>query len=564
MDKKRVRILLRVSSKQQLHDDDIPVQRAELHEEIKKHSDWVYDDEYMEKAVSAYKNKAEEREVLQEILEDASKKKFDVLLVYNSDRIGRLDEYSIYVKTLNTMGIEIWSIKEGQLKTDGPADRLFNTLRFYMNECESEKTSARVRSAQRELIKSGKFLGGKAPFGYELVTSGEISNHGRALKKLQIVEENAGIIREIYSLAIQKGFGYDRIAKALNEKGIQAIETDKWKSSTIASILKNPIYMGYPCINRRINHGNFTRLDRKNWIYAEEQQKELVIIDPTDWERAQQIREARKKRISESTEKSKQLLCEQNGITDKNVPITTKGKLALIGLAYCGYCGKPLKNSSYYNKWTVKATGEKKVAFSGRYSCSNKCKERNGYSQSYLESEVYSVVEDYMEHLKNIDITEELDKIQQQKSKSEQKTLNKIRKEKRDTEVDIETLRQKIPEAIRGDGFFSEEQLAKLLKEKQEKIENLQKLENETMKKIDKTAIKQDEIKQFISHIPNWKEEFQNADVATKKMLLSALIDKVIAKDNEIRILFKIRLEDFDFILKTIDSDTIPYTPCSA
>ena len=68
---KRVRILLRVSSKQQLHDDDIPLQRAEAHKYIGTHKDWVFDKEYIERAVSAYKNKAEDRDVLQEILLDA-------------------------------------------------------------------------------------------------------------------------------------------------------------------------------------------------------------------------------------------------------------------------------------------------------------------------------------------------------------------------------------------------------------------------------------------------------------------------------------------------------------
>ena len=109
---KRVRTLLRVSSRQQLHDGDIPIQRAEAADYIAKRPDWVFDGEYMEKAVSAYKNSVEEREVLQEILADAEEKKFDVLLTYMSDRIGRQEEYSFYVAALNRLGIEVWTIKE--------------------------------------------------------------------------------------------------------------------------------------------------------------------------------------------------------------------------------------------------------------------------------------------------------------------------------------------------------------------------------------------------------------------------------------------------------------------
>ena len=52
---KRVNCLLRVSSKQQLHGDDIPVQREECRAYIEKHSDWQFQKEYLEKAVSGFK-----------------------------------------------------------------------------------------------------------------------------------------------------------------------------------------------------------------------------------------------------------------------------------------------------------------------------------------------------------------------------------------------------------------------------------------------------------------------------------------------------------------------------
>ena len=146
---KRVRTLLRVSSKQQLHDDDIPMQRAQAKQYIAGRPDWVFDKEYMEKAVSAYKNSVEEREVLQEILSDARERKFEVLLAYMSDRIGRQEEYSFYVAALNRLGIEVWTIRDGQLKTEDHIDKLLNYIRFWQNEGESKKTSVRVRDTQR-------------------------------------------------------------------------------------------------------------------------------------------------------------------------------------------------------------------------------------------------------------------------------------------------------------------------------------------------------------------------------------------------------------------------------
>lgn len=535
---KRVRTLLRVSSKQQLHDDDIPMQRAETLHYISNQRDWKFDKEYIEKAVSAYKNSVEDREILQEILADAKRKEFDVLLVYMSDRIGRQEEYSFYVATLNQLGIEIWSVKEGQIKTQEHIDKLITYIKFWQNEGESKKTSMRVHDTQVEMVKSGKFVGGRVPFGYKLVDSGEVSNHGRLLKKPVIVEKDAEIVRKIYHLAIYQGYGYQKIANQLNKEGISAPILPIWKSSAIASILQNPMYMGYYSMNRRKTQHNRARQDRRDWIYSEQQNPDIVIVSKEEWERAQEIREARKNRINASKEKSFQAYEEQY-----NIPFSTSGKLALIGFTYCGYCGKRLRNSSYINHWETKE-GEKKVSYVGRYACPEKCKERGSYSQSYLEGIVFDIVEDYMENLKQVDIAEELKIMQRQQDEGIDKEIIFIRKEIRKLQEDIATLEDKIPDAIRGEYYFSVETLSSLIKEKEERVESFIQQEKQLEQKKQQNQLMSKDLEEFISIIPNWKQEFADADIATKRMLLSSLIDRIEVKDMDIRIKFKIRLED--------------------
>ena len=130
--KKRVRCLYRVSSKQQLHEDDIPLQRSECQGYIAKRDDWVFDGEYIEKGVSGFRNSLEQRGKLLEIREDARKKEFDVLLVYMSDRLGRReDETPFYIASLEDLGIEIWSVKEGQLKAQEHVEKLINYIRIW-------------------------------------------------------------------------------------------------------------------------------------------------------------------------------------------------------------------------------------------------------------------------------------------------------------------------------------------------------------------------------------------------------------------------------------------------
>ena len=83
---KRVRMLLRVSSNQQLEaDGDLSVQRQLVLEYIEKRSDWKLDEkEYFEGSNSGYKNSVADRDVLQDALQDARNKEYDILVAYNN------------------------------------------------------------------------------------------------------------------------------------------------------------------------------------------------------------------------------------------------------------------------------------------------------------------------------------------------------------------------------------------------------------------------------------------------------------------------------------------------
>lgn len=528
---KRVRTLLRVSSRQQLHEGDIPVQRAEAEQYIARQPDWVFDKEYIEKAVSAYKNSVEDREVLQQILKDARAKEFEILLAYMSDRIGRQEEYSFYVTALNQLGIEVWTIKDGQLKTREHTDKLLNFIRFWQNEGESRKTSMRVKDARREMVKAGKFAGGRAPYGYTLVPSGMVSNHGRLLKKLEIVEKDAAVVKKIYDLAVLKGMGYEKIAGTLNAEKIPAITGGEWKPGTIAGILKNPIYMGFYAINKRGGAEGVGRMDRREWIYSEKQIPELTIIPRPVWEKAQEIREARARKLNASKEQLK-------------IPFTTKGKLALMGLVFCGYCGKKLRNGSYCNHWTTKS-GEKKASFTGRYVCPEHCQECSSYGQDYLEGIVFQAAAACIRNLKKFDLYKDLEHMRRQEKAGFERELKQIEKQIRNLNLDLKTLEEKIPEAIRGEYYFSAEKLSELIKEKADCIKKLKERKKEAEKKVFETENYHNKLEKSLNLNPDWGNEFESADMEVKRMLLFALIDRITAKDGDIKIKLKIGREDF-------------------
>lgn len=479
---KRVNCLLRVSSRQQLRGDDIPVQRSECRNYIDSHEDWYFQKEYVEKAVSGFKTALKDRDILQEILADAKSESFDVLLVYMSDRIGRKeDESPFFVTTLNKLGIEVWSVKEGQIKTQEHIDKLLNYIRFWQAEGESRKTGARVKDAQETFVRAGKFVGGYAPFGYRLEYSGAISNHGRALKKLVVNEEQIPIIEKIYDYAVRFQYGDLKITKALNEEKIPAPK-DIWKAGTIARILQNPVYMGYLAYNRRKRNeknGRLERIPMEQWILSNLPNPELVIVPETIWWQAQKLREARRPTCQAGTER--RLTC-QTAIPR----ITATGQLTLLGLVYCGSCGGRLTNGSKYNYWTTRA-GEKRKSYVGRYRCLNQtigslqCSGKPGYAAKELETIVTEVVIRCLCHFPAVDVTEKVqevrrEKLQQQRKEQERRRREKqrLQKEKQELERDREVLQKEIPAALRGESSFSPEQLALLLAQKEEQIRNIE------------------------------------------------------------------------------------------
>ena len=227
------------------------------------------------------------------------------------------------------------------------------------------------------------------------------------------------------------------------------------------------------------------------------------------------------------------------------MPFSTRGRLALTGMAYCGYCGKRLKNTGYANHWTCKKTGEKKVSYVGRYGCPNGCKPRSTYSQEYLESIVFATVDAYLENLKKIDISKELEDMQAQQTKDMKREIKDLEKTIKSLIADIETLEEKLPEAIRGEFAFSVDKLSAIISDKETSKKEIEANKSRLQKQLDEVSVQSNELLAYVDAMPKWSEIFKDSDIQTKQMILSTLIDKIIVKDDDITIKFKIRLDNF-------------------
>lgn len=111
-----------------------------------------------ETGVSGYKVSADDRDKLQLIKKYAEQGKFDILLVFMFDRLGRKsDETPFVVEWFTKKGVRVWSVQEGEQRFESHTDRqLTNYIRFWQADGESQKTSMRTKTALGQMVEEGR------------------------------------------------------------------------------------------------------------------------------------------------------------------------------------------------------------------------------------------------------------------------------------------------------------------------------------------------------------------------------------------------------------------------
>ena len=545
---KRVRMLLRVSSNQQLEaDGDLSVQRQLVKDYISNQSDWQLDEkEYFEGSNSGYKNAVADRDVLQEALQDAKAKEYDILVVYKDDRIGRrMWEIGAYVMSLKSFGVDIYTVKDGCIspESDDIMGQMMLALRYGNAQKSSSDTGMRVKDTAQKLVQKGKFMGGKAPYGYKLELSGEVSKHGRALHHLVVVPEQAEVVKYIYELSLHKEYGATKITKILSEHEVykNRAPRDIWKSGTITSILTNPIYAGYTAYKRRERiDGKYHKLDSKDWVFAEKPDLEIAIIDEDMWNRAQDTRKQRADKYIKSLENQNVTIIRRNS-----------GMLALIDVLHCGYCGRKMTNGSKYNYWTIKDTGERRTSKIAIYKCPNAWNgiphdKTKQYRADQIEPMVFEALAEYIGKIQeNEDVFTQIEENQNQQKVVKQSELDKDQSELENIQNKIAVMESNIPNAMTGDYPLSLEELAGIIRKHKELEKKHKRIVEEKKAELDAMKVSMDDWENIRTKIPTWQDVFWNADTTTKRVLVNKLIERIdITKDN-INIRFKINMNDF-------------------
>ncbi|MED0678563.1 recombinase family protein [Aneurinibacillus thermoaerophilus] len=262
------------------------------------------------------------REEGKRMLEDSKEKKFDLLLVYKLDRLGRSARIILNaVHELESYGIKIKSMTE-PFDTSDPSGRFLLTILAGVADLERSTILERLWYGANRAAREGKWVGGIVPYGFFVNDEGYLEINEEPLPGCDLSE--ADVVRKIFYLTTERNYTTGQIADHLNALGVPpsyAKDNRKvsvagkrkektagiWRASRIGAMLKNETYRG---IHRYGKRSKKTREVITREVPA--------IISEEQWEKAQRVL------------KSHQIETKNN----------TRLLNLLKGLVICGECGK--------------------------------------------------------------------------------------------------------------------------------------------------------------------------------------------------------------------------------
>src|SRR5215204_1649780 len=229
----KVALYLRVSSDEQRERESIKTQREFFDQYCDLYGLEVtetYADDGVSGTVPLH-----ERPDGRRLLEDARAEKFETVLVYRLDRLGRsllviVDAHD----RLQVAGVALRSATE-PIDTSNPSGRLIFQMLASFAEYERETIRERTQAGQRRAFKNGRQMGA-IPYGYEITQD----------NSFVVVEEEARVVQQIIA-NIAAGATLYSEAKRLNDEGEPSpgykyrgrprVHGPSWYPSTIRSVV---------------------------------------------------------------------------------------------------------------------------------------------------------------------------------------------------------------------------------------------------------------------------------------------------------------------------------------
>ena len=251
----------RVSSSQQVDGFSLDAQERLFYEACRNRG-WEPVRVYREEGRSAHSDSLKKRPVLRQLLSDAKKGEFDIVVVHTLDRWARNLEVLIRtVKALKECRVELQSITES-LDYSNPQGRLLLQLLGSFAEFSSDMLAEHVKKGLKERATQGLNLG-SVPFGFRSCWTKEGGERKRLCDPehqggVHVVEEEASAIVECFQRYAAGSVSCGELASWLNDRGFRTRNTKKFlgpdgslaqgprlfTSRSVADLLKNRFFIG--------------------------------------------------------------------------------------------------------------------------------------------------------------------------------------------------------------------------------------------------------------------------------------------------------------------------------
>ena len=178
------------------------------------------------------------------MMEDVRKRTFKAIVVYRLDRISRnISDFAGLIDELDKLSVSFISIRE-QFDTSTPMGKAMMFIISVFSQLERETIAERIRDNMHELAKTGRWLGGNTPTGFQSAAVSKITIDGKERKsyKLIPIPEEVEIPKMIFDLYTQT----DSLTAVEAELLRRRVKTKQGKDFTrfaIKAILQNPVYM---------------------------------------------------------------------------------------------------------------------------------------------------------------------------------------------------------------------------------------------------------------------------------------------------------------------------------
>ena len=482
--------------------------------DVKNDEIFIYEDE-------GFSAKNLNRPQFQKMMKDLETNKFDYIICYRLDRLSRnVSDFSGLIELLEKKGVNLICIKE-HFDTSSPMGRAMMYITSVFAQLERETLAERVKDNMHMLARTGRWLGGTTPTGYQSAEVSEIFIDGKikTSHKLVFNENEIETVKMMYAKFLES-HSVSAVSKHLIENNVRSRNGKFFSILGIRDILQNPVYCiadidaynyfqshgtdlceseekwngkhGISAYNKRdYSKSGAPRNDLSDWIVAIGKHK--GIINGKDWVHIQNYL--------------------HDNAKEKIVNHSDLGLLS--GLIYCTKCGEKM--------FTKK---QKADCDNYSYICSSKL--RGGTKlcncKNLLGSQTDDLIVDYLKNeIENENIYKKFEAIKNEYlSVKTDDEAERINKEIQTAQAEINILTKRLTDSELSSVAIKA--IDTKLNEKQSEIETLESKLNAISNNDENKLF---DIEAILAGLRSFKECYDNLSVFDKRQIIRLLIQKI-------------------------------------